>query len=380
MVLQNIKERDMSVKEIVKGKTTEIAGGTHKIYAKNIEFNAKERKEHNASQYVYGDPQEPPRYKNAKIIAMQFLNENGVVLRNNYLAAFGGITATNLLYGKKLKIKLYTKNVKDGTELAFQLKGNAKDDNQLFPFIEGLKWKLEIQDNTCETPFFTLNPLWYSEHYENYNYDTHKTEIRAEDLNTFYVLGKLDCAFFEMPQNREDDLKPVAYRRNYEELLGLSNPHKAGEKVLIWNNENKFINYNRDISVISRDFSVYLNYTPDLTLTDIKERVKTDAKLLWEKTAKQVQGGQLDDRTLYWAKTKMQLRLKRHPLFSNDLDYEKSIVKEGSELEKMIQFFEELSRNYEGIDFSKAGNKKPRLFSKSRFSVFCKFKSYSKLR
>ena len=54
----------------------------------------------------------------------------------------------------------------------------------------------------------------------------------------------------------------------------------------------------------------------------------------------------------------MQVRLKQHYLFENDIDFEKSIVKKGTELEKMIQLFEEKSRNYDGIDFSKAGNKK----------------------
>jgi len=362
MELHRIKPT-MSVTRIVKGKITEITGGTHRIFAKNIEFNSKERIEYNAPQYTYGEPEEPPRYKNPKIVAIQFINENGIVLKNDNLAAFGGITATNLLYGKKLKIKLYTKEVVDGTEIEFELKGNAKDDSQQFPHIVHLSWALEILGNTCETDFFTLNPLWHSEHYEYYNYDTHRTEIKAEDLNTFHICGIIESRYFEMPENREDDLKPVAYLRNYEELLGLGNPDKAGEKVLVLNNENKFINYNRDIFVISRDFSGYLNYTPDLTLQDIKERIKTDAKLLWETAVKQVQGGHLDDRPLYWARTKMLLRLKRHPLFSNDLDYEKSIVKKDTELEKMIQLFEELSRNYTGIDFSRAGNRKQLLIT-----------------
>jgi pyrrolidone-carboxylate peptidase len=54
------------------------------------------------------------------------------------------------------------------------------------------------------------------------------------------------------------------------------------------------------------------------------------------------------------------VRLKQHYLFENEIDFEKSIVKKGTELEKIIQLFEEKSRNYDGVDFSKApaGKKK----------------------
>jgi pyrrolidone-carboxylate peptidase len=54
----------------------------------------------------------------------------------------------------------------------------------------------------------------------------------------------------------------------------------------------------------------------------------------------------------------MQVRLKRNGLFANDIDFETSIVTKGSELDNMIKLFEEKSRNYTDIDFSKAGNKK----------------------
>ncbi len=66
----------------------------------------------------------------------------------------------------------------------------------------------------------------------------------------------------------------------------------------------------------------------------------------------------LDDRPLYWARNKMQTWLKRNPLFKDQIDFEKSLVKKGTELDNIIILFEELSRNYTGIDFSKTGNKK----------------------
>ena len=54
----------------------------------------------------------------------------------------------------------------------------------------------------------------------------------------------------------------------------------------------------------------------------------------------------------------MQTWLKRNPLFKDQINFEKSIVKKGTELEKIITLFEEKSRNYTGIDFSKAENRK----------------------
>ena len=103
-----------------------------------------------------------------------------------------------------------------------------------------------------------------------------------------------------------------------------------------------------------REFSEYINNTTALTITQISKRIKTDAKCLWDAAIAQVQGGNLDDRPLYWARNKMQVRLKRHFLFENDIDFEKSIVIKGTELAKIITLFEEKSRNYTGIDFSKA--------------------------
>ncbi|MFV0531012.1 MAG: hypothetical protein ACK5MD_06200, partial [Flavobacteriales bacterium] len=82
--------------------------------------------------------------------------------------------------------------------------------------------------------------------------------------------------------------------------------------------------------------------------------IKTDAKQLWDLAVKQVQSGKLDDRPLYWARNKMQVHLKRHPLFEKDIDFETSIVDKNSKLNEIIVLFEELSRNYTGIDFSKA--------------------------
>lgn len=59
----------------------------------------------------------------------------------------------------------------------------------------------------------------------------------------------------------------------------------------------------------------------------------------------------------------MQVRLKQHPAFRADIEYQTSTIKPGTALEKMIIAFEEKSRNYRGIKFSGAGGKKKLLIS-----------------
>ena len=71
----------------------------------------------------------------------------------------------------------------------------------------------------------------------------------------------------------------------------------------------------------------------------------------------------------------MQVRLKRHTLFENDIDFVPSIVNENSELAKIITIFEEKSRNYNEIDFSKANGKKKLLLSGFDPFVLNPFKS-----
>lgn len=357
----------MSRTRIVKGKITEITGGTHRIYGNRIIINAGGRIDYFSKNYTYGDPEDPPKRIHPDIVSVQFLDENNSVLKQENIAVFGNIQATNILYGKKIKIKIVTKEVADGTKIEFAVKGNSKNESQKFLKIDALKWNLEIQNNTCETDPFRLNMLWYNEDYECYDYNSHKTKIKAEDLNIFTIKGILCLIPFEL-LNDEDELKPIAYLRNYEELIGLFKTNNSGEKTLIDNYENKFINYNAEIFKIESEFSYYLNDTENLTLTDIKARVKADAKKLWDMAVKQVHAANLDDRPLYWARNKMQVSLKRNPLYEKDINFETSIVNNGSELYKLIQLFEEQSRNYTNIDFSKAGDRKKVLIT--RFDPF----------
>ncbi|ELY2018585.1 hypothetical protein SL053_002515, partial [Flavobacterium psychrophilum] len=235
--------------------------------------------------------------------------------------------------------------------------------------------------NKYETPLFEFNPNWYSDDFEYYDYDEHKTKIKEEDLNEFYVHAIVDASSVYLPVKGER-LKPISYKRNYEELIGLFNIDNSGAKDLLTNYENKFIDSVKDFKTIVDDFSEYINEdNRDLTIDQIRTQVLSSAKKLWDEAVWQVQGHNLttknkdpktgeektvvtkvpallDDRPLYWARLAMQVILKRHPVFEKDIDLEKSIVKKGTELEKIIQLFEEKSRNYTGIDFSKAGSKK----------------------
>ncbi|WCC43627.1 hypothetical protein PJW08_00360 (plasmid) [Tenacibaculum finnmarkense] len=106
------------------------------------------------------------------------------------------------------------------------------------------------------------------------------------------------------------------------------------------------------IETLVKDFLEFIQ-TENLKIDAIKKRVETDAKKLWKFAVKQVQSGNLDDRPLYWARNKMQTWLKRNPLFKDQINIEKSLIKKGTELNNIIILFEELSRNYTGIDFSK---------------------------
>ena len=157
-----------------------------------------------------------------------------------------------------------------------------------------------------------------------------------------------------------NELIPYTYRRNYEELVGLFATSNNKNNDIKKNYENDFIN-NKEFQIknIVENFTNYLENS-NLTIEDIKKQVEKEAKKLWEAGITGVQKGKLDDRPLYWARNKMQVALKRYYLFKNDIDFEKSIVKKNSNLEEIIITFEEKSRNYTGIDFSKApkGTKK----------------------
>lgn len=78
------------------------------------------------------------------------------------------------------------------------------------------------------------------------------------------------------------------------------------------------------------------------TIEDIKVLLENSAKDLWVNAKEYVQSGTYDDRPLYWARIKMEVALKNHLKGKLDAD-----------IENLIQLFEEKSRNYTGINFTK---------------------------
>lgn len=363
---------------IVGGSITKTTGGSHHIWGENISITSGKTITETAEEgIVYGDYVPPEKYytTHPKVEKVEFFDENNKLLNQN---------TKDFWYGKKLKIKVTTKDAKDGAMIYLTLQGQSKSKNQKFDMMNGsgFRWGyVPVKDNQYETPLFELNPNWYSDDFEYYDYDEHKTKIKEEDLNEFYVKVNFDgkMVFFPLEGQR---LKPISYKRNYEELIGLFNTDNSGTKDLLTNYENKFIDSVKDFKYIVDDFSEYIHEdNRDLTIEQIRTQVASSAKKLWDEAVWQVQGHNLttknkdpktgeekklvtkvpallDDRPLYWARLAMQVILKRHPIFEKDIDFGKSIVKKGTELEKIIQLFEEKSRNYTEIDFGKAGGKK----------------------
>ncbi|TRX31282.1 hypothetical protein FNW52_18885 [Flavobacterium sp. ZT3R18] len=364
---------------IVGGKITKTTVGNHNIWGESITDNAGGTITETGVEngLIFGDYVPPEKHytTHPKVEKVEFFDENNKLLNQN---------TKDFWYGKKLKIKVTTKDAKDGAMIYLTLQGKSKSKNQKFDMMNGsgFRWGfVPVKDNQYETSLFELNPNWYSDDFEYYDYDEQTTKIKEEDLNEFYVKISFEAKPVYLPLEGQR-LKPIAYKRNYEELIGLFNTDNPGTKDLLTNYENKFIDSVKDFKTIVDGFSEYIHEdNRDLTVDQIRTEVLSSAKKLWDEALWQVQGHDLttknkdpktgeektivtkvpallDDRPLYWARLTMQVILKRHPIFEKDIDFEKSTVKKGTELEKIIQVFEEKSRNYNGIDFSKAGGKK----------------------
>lgn len=374
----------------VKGNITTKTGGKTVIWAKGgIEINSSGSITYSAAEgHFYGDyvPPEELYTTHPTVLRVEFFDETNKLLNQN---------TKDFYYGKKLKLKVTTRDAKDGTLIFVKLQAKSKSKNQPFDLMSPNRkynwWAKEVVDNKFETPFFELNPNWYSDDFEYYDYNDHNTKIKEEDLNEFYAEVRFDSKTVYFPLAGER-LKPIAYKRNYEELIGLFKTDNSGEKDLIENYENRFIDSVKYFKNIVDDFSEFIHEDNcDLTIDQIDAEVLKTARQLWEEAVWQNRGydlktetkdketGQentvvtsvkaiLDDRPLYWARISMEVILKRHPAFYDDIKtldqkdqedfFVKSIVPKKSRLWKTIQLFEEQSRNYTNIDFSKAGYKK----------------------
>lgn len=249
----------------------------------------------------------------------------------------------NLCYGEPFYIEVITENIPDDTPMTITLKDTK------------ISFEGQLKENKIKTTLLSIPISCYDESKENYIYEKHITEVKQ------YQAFEVEIKIQRHPMSADNnELIPYTYRRNYEELVGLFATSNNKNNDIKKNYENDFIN-NKEFQIknIVENFTNYLENS-NLTIEDIKKQVEKEAKNLWKAAIAGVQKDKLDDRPLYWARNKMQVALKRYYLFKNDIDFEKSIVKKNSNLEEIIITFEEKSRNYTGIDFSKApkGTKK----------------------
>ncbi|MFV0531968.1 MAG: hypothetical protein ACK5MD_11110 [Flavobacteriales bacterium] len=377
---------------IVGGSIIIKTGGSYTVWAKEIINTAGGQIIQSGKEggVVYGEYVPPDKVYTAhpKVEKVEFVDEDGKILNQN---------TKDFYYGQKLKIKVSTSNAKRQM-IIVDLQGKSKSKNQKFDILNTRRFSwngLVTPEEIFETPYFILNPNWYSDDFEKYNYDTHQTEIEETNLNEFFAKIILDAKSVYLPLEGER-LKPSTYKRNYEELIGLFKTDDTGEKDLLENYENlyidKYADENDDIKDIVDDFSEWLcEDNTEASIEEIKAKVSKSAKELWDYVVLQHQDHSmkftitdkktgekkeeikdrkavLDDRPLYWARIAMQVILKRQYVFikdiltlpqeQQDLFFEKSVVPKTSKLAEVIQLFEEKSRNYTEIDFSKANGKK----------------------
>ncbi len=382
------------------GKITEIAGGSiitqtqgdlsMRVTDGSLSLHAGEKtvqhgKENGITYGLYTPEELPPAPALEKV---EFLDENDRVLDQS---------VDDFFYGQKLKIRVTTQDA-GGKPIRIALKGETKSAAQPFAFMATARYQwsgVVANDNTFTTPFLSLLPLWYSDDFENYNDSAHKTEIGAADLNAFFVSVTLGAQTAELPAAGAR-LKPRTYKRNYEELVGLFKTGSDTVKDLSDNYENKFIKkYDQqglDIKDVTAAFSNWLYRDhPGAAATAIEKEATKAAVDLWayavlqnhnhtltttlkdkktgktKKTATKV-AAIADDRPLYWARIAISVMLKRQYVFIEDIKknhagkltefLEDSVVPTGSMLWNLLQIFEGKSRNYSGIDFSKAAGKK----------------------
>jgi pyrrolidone-carboxylate peptidase len=174
-------------------------------------------------------------------------------------------------------------------------------------------------------------------------------------LQDIYVYNQLGLVFSSKDfAEQETNQLGLVYIRNYEEKIGYTNVEPTTKKHY----EDYFIeNINPNMKTEVEGFinTLATIANDENAFQNIKTLVEDSAKDIFDEAVSFVQANSNanpDDRPLYWARNKMQVALKSHPYFENQFLYSNVIA--GSELEKMIQLFEEKSRNYIGVDFSYA--------------------------
>ncbi|MGG7471194.1 hypothetical protein ACVVIH_22060 [Chryseobacterium arthrosphaerae] len=331
----------------VGGDIIETTGGNNLLYAKgNIENSGGQVIQNGKTNGVFygtNSKWDGP----VEIVSLKWLDENDKPIAKKTINT---IEYDAFLYGEKVKAEVtFSKDITQEVDLKIKSFFSTK-------FEEN--FKIKPQGTKVLTPLFIIPLDIYDDSQEKYQYDqdgadkSHYTYYEKTLIERFTVsvVSEVGAKFFD---DEKDTLKPYTYFRNYEELVGV---FKESATTAY---EDKFIKGNPDIEKLVNEFIDFITNKENIPIEqNIYERINTDAPKLWRYAEEQVQKDNLDDRPLYWARNKMQTYLKRHPVFKDHIDYETSIVKKGTGLENIIKKFEELSRNYTGIDFSKAGSKK----------------------
>ena len=185
-------------------------------------------------------------------------------------------------------------------------------------------------------------------------YDSAGNYVERYPEESVIVYGTPDELILADKEFAETELlrKTSLYMRNYEERRGNDKKRNSfiNQCVEIRKEVNDFIN---GLDEISND---------ETALHRIQALVEKHASNIWEYAKHYVQGvkqndgtyigGTYDDRPLYWARLEMEVALKKHQCFKGQVRGWK--VLPGTKLAELIQLFEEKSRNYTGINFSKA--------------------------
>ncbi len=291
-----------------------------------------------------------------RIIKGVWLDKNDMELKQD---SNGFCTAIH--YGETVRTKIVTENVLDTDKATVSICIKAQIAGQSAA-IKGLPIVLDpipIKDNQAISKAIYLELDWYNEAAASYNYKTHQTELNPQDALTLVFDAKLSnhtYTYKNLPRKKIDKLKPISYRRNYEELLGLfhiknkSRKYK-GKKHQIDNYENHFIGIQPALNIVLDEFRKQI-YQNRVGAKRMQAAVLECARKLWDIAVQQAQTSEVDDRPLYWARNKMSVLLKRHPRYQKQVDILRSTVRPKTELAKLLQLLEEESRNYTNIAFA----------------------------
>jgi pyrrolidone-carboxylate peptidase len=308
----------------------------------------------NIDRVVTPDTYTPPQKNTPEILKVAWLTEKGAVIPQKEVPnGSKTLKLSDICYGEKIRVKVYTKHVANNANITIQLQATS---NGTIIDIGNQTLEAKVKNNQAVSSPITLLTAWYNNEIENYHTTKHYTTTYHKRIITFKInvdIPSEGLSKQSLPENEAEQLKPYTYKRNFEEQVGTYAKVDNGSRAQEDNIENDFIKSSAAIQSIVKAFTTFIN-TEGVTATQVSQRVTNDARQLWLAAIAQAKLGMLDDRPLYWARNHMQVSLKRLPMYKQDIDWQISTVKAGSNLSKLLTQFENLSRNYTQIDFSKA--------------------------